>query len=375
MATEGPGYGSYTTPEGVRRSARIKALNTAIDNRNAEEVVEITLQDGLDAAGFVEDSGGSRQRMRGGMLPKTNEAIAELHAKVLTAEGDFKAGVDEKIAAIIKAIPSSIPKVATGALVTGLVKYPTVFANIVKVVADVVPIPTGANWTAYTEAGSTIASAFTGLFGKAVSATIAGPLVPVLIGLYIQKRRAGDRGLKAQFIQDAEYVKSKASNLATAQAAAFEKAWKETRDVQGPADLKVIASKLKMERTPGVSGITGVGPTDPAIEGLLKPTGDPFREPGKPIETLSGKKRSRTAALGDTTQASKVQKTGEGAIGSTSVVPSGDASVMEDSVLPSSSASTSSSSASSPGTGGRRRKTRGKKMRRRVTRRIRRFAY
>lgn len=341
--------GSFTDPLGRRRSARIEErLRTAVSTRNQTDAEKISLEDGILAAVEQMPTSGGRRKLKGGS--ETEDAIRELKEKLVTASEEAKTSFDQKIAGALRSIPGLIGayggKTLAGISTAVLVKYPTIFANIVALATRLIPIPSGGDWSAYGNAASIIVGAFADLGIDITSKAVSGPLIAVLVGLYVQRQRAAknETTLAGQFLADAVAVKDKTTTAIQGQVEAFKTAYRGQTQKNALEDLRKIADLMAQERTMPTTSMTstGVGDITEKVTGMPEPgLASRKRKPGVPVEELEKERPG----------APKKAKTEEDE-----------------------SASSSSSTASSS-MGGRRRKTRKPKKVRRVTRRRRAIVY
>jgi hypothetical protein len=409
MATEGQRFGRFKTPEGVTRSARIAALQAAVNassEENPEPVIKFTLADG--AAAINESSSGGKRKMRGGTI---QEALLRGST---TLQNAAKTKLERFNAAIEHAIGDMIPQIIIdytkptlkGLALTAVLKYPTVFARIIATAIRLIPVPSGAEWSTYKNAFVIIAQACTDLGITLGESALTGPVLAGVIGLYVQSKRAvkNNRTFGEQCLADGNTAISLAGTAVSAVSGTFKQqieAFKrESRKLDGRAalkDLRDLADSLEMEPTPELVGIEGIQPVPDVVdeEGKqflrqvparkssrkrgpaltpeqVEATGydDNIGRPGQAKVARTDQTPSKPGSEGPSSAPSAFMS--PVATASSSMPPEQTTSAMVDSTPPSSS----SSSTSTQPSGGRRRKTRKPKKIRRITRRFRRhFAY
>jgi hypothetical protein len=221
-------------------------------------------------------------------------------------------------------------------------------------------IESQATWSDYLAAIGSVSSSLGELAAAGVNASISGPYVPLLVAVAIMKYRADGNGVIAQIQRDAGTVKTAAGNTASriisaardvtaAQIEEFKTAYAEQTSVNALEDLRKLADLMVMdEPTMQLTSMTSA-PLGSDLPPTERVTGRP--EPGEPIRRMTGKRKATVSIenleADERSGAPRVAKLEEG----------------------------SDVKTTSPGTGGRRRKTRKGKKVRRVTRRMRRFTY
>jgi hypothetical protein len=391
----------YDPVTGVRSSARIAALKAAVkasSETNPKPVVDFTLEDGAGA--LTESPSGGKRKMRGGTIQdallKGSKLLKDAGSEKLAK---FNTAIEHAIGDVIPRFIIDYTKPAVKSLTVGTaLKYPTVFANIIATAIRLIPVPSGAGWSEYNAAIGIIADACTQLGFKLGESALTGPVLAGVIGLYIQSSRAvaNGRTFGQQCLDDGKASISLAgrgvslvSDAFKQQIAAFERARRTQIGRNALEDLRRLADMMVMESpTMVVSSMTGS--TEEGMPPTERETGQKtnYRSlldtlsavttPGQKAEkvgTVTGKPMER---LFDS-DGNEIQKEPRNP---KDLVKTSRGTLKQyfPSTRKAATSSADATAASSTGStdmelGGRRRKTRKGKKVRRVTRRMRRFAY
>lgn len=286
-AAAGAPQGSMTTPEGLRRSARIAAREAAkaefMREPNAvDNDLAYNLADALLAANEITGTagtGGKKRTLRGGS--ETVNAIKSLTKGLL---GNVKGVVTALDRALGNVISIGIPTVAFVGTSVAVLNHPTILGNLSQLVALALTKGTETSitstWGQWGQAVAAVGTALKTLGGSIVVQSLQGPVIPVAIAIAILIWRAKKSGTTLTDVLkgDATFVSSKVAGVIASQIQAFNDA-KESGDKEEVIrQLRELASRAKVPTFGDGALVTTV---------LATQGGAPAAEPSKLEETVS----------------------------------------------------------------------------------------
>lgn len=374
-----PLQGSFTDPAtGQRRSARIAALQAAVNAGDKQAVADVTAEDATQAFKDATMSGSSR-KMRGGG-PEIDAALIKIDDIIRNKVENVPSEFDMLMGKAINTIPDFFGNygrtLVEGVAVGAVVKYPTVFARLIAFFIRMVPVPSGAGWAEWTKAAGFIVDALATLGINVTVEALSGPLLGATLAIYTQRLRAKASQMTfwERCVEDGKKVAQagaaaaafsvpKIISFLTDQKTKYDEAFAQGKLVFPIAQLKELAEKAVPDATtPGLEGkITGVRidkETGVLLEIPPKLKGAPKRdEEGNRIREGGPKSTASTVKKGQTLR-DYFKSPAKGSEGPASGAPP-----------------TTPARPQPMETGGRRRKTRKPKRVRRVTRRRRAIVY
>lgn len=390
-----PPLGRVPGPDGTIVSARLNPedVEAALLDTDTTNDVTATLSDVVDAAEKSEPeksspygyAGGARRKVRGG--GKTYDALAALFTGV---ENTFTTGMgvaDKATAFAIGVVPGLLKTAVAGGALKYVLNHPSLFANIVDLAKElaktILIVKSGegvATWSDYLEAGKSIGGSFADFIVTAAQQPTT-PAGTILLALFIMKYRASSAGLSLTDLvkSDAAVLKNLATIVADdvstatmAQYSAFLKEYEVGSQKKAAAELERIAQRVRAPMGEGSKQLSVVASTgapsvqsgpDGAIQAVPATKRKAFTEALKKLTEISAKKVEKVKVPPKEAEAMKPVLAAAAAV----------APVAVDVAPVAAEAANAEALANAGQQGGRRRKTKKRSVKRRITRRARKY--
>jgi hypothetical protein len=186
-AAGAPQFGSVTTEEGLRRSARISALMEG-ENAITDERLADALADAFVAAEEVTGAGvGGQRKDRGG--GKTVDAIKNFIYSIGSGSSSVVSVVDNVLGTAINTTAGTMRVLGSVGAAAVVLNHPTMIGNLAKLSAAVLRDATNSTFTStwgdWGEAIVSIGESVKTLGEGLVEQSVQGPVVPVAVAIAI----------------------------------------------------------------------------------------------------------------------------------------------------------------------------------------------